>query len=87
MHLLLTSLMSLFPTTVLNSLRSLIIPLRISAMRFLWWLLTSWIRESSTSKATRCVCGYKRVGTRKEEVSDDEAEEGNTEGKGLKGED
>lgn len=52
----LTSLMSLFPTMVLNSLRSLIIPLRISAMRFLWWLLTSWIRDSSTSKATRCVC-------------------------------
>lgn len=53
----LTSLMSLFPTMVLNSLRSFISPLRISAMRFLWWLLTSWIRDSSASKAMRWACG------------------------------
>lgn len=57
----LTSLMSLLPTMMLNSLRSFIIPLTISAMRFLWWLLTSWIRDSSTSNATRCVCGSGEV--------------------------
>lgn len=57
----LTSLMSLFPTMVLNSLRSLISPLRISAMRFLWWLLTSWIRDSSTSIAMRWACRRRGV--------------------------
>lgn len=69
----LTSLMSLFPTMVLNSLRSLIIPLRISAMRFLWWLLTSWIRDSSTSKATRCFCVHWAY-EKKLEVKNDQKE-------------
>lgn len=58
---LLTSLMSLFPTMVLNSLRSLISPLRMSAIRFLWWLLTSWIRDSSASRPKRWACGRRAV--------------------------
>ena len=66
----LTSLMSLFPTMVLNSLRSFMTPLRISAMRFLWWLLTSRMRDSSASKAIRWPYGRRGVrkgGCRKDE--------------------